>query len=180
VLNAGVLQQCDNPQALYDNPDNLFVAGFMGSPAMNLYEATVSADLGALKLGSQTVALPAGLAIQRPALRAYADKNIVVGLRPEHLALPAQGSPAGPALAVDTELVEALGSEQLLHFKIDARRIHASGVDEEKEVGEAVAGIGVARIGPEARIGHGERVRLTLRPELMHLFDPSTGEAIRA
>jgi multiple sugar transport system ATP-binding protein len=179
VLNAGVLQQCDNPQALYDSPDNLFVAGFMGSPAMNLYEATVSADLGALKLGSQAVALPAGLATQRPALRAYAEKNVVVGLRPEHLALPAQGSPAGPALAVDTELVEALGSEQLLHFKIDARRIHASGVDEEKEVGEAVAGIGVARIGPEARIAHGERVRLTLRPELMHLFDPSTGEAIR-
>jgi multiple sugar transport system ATP-binding protein len=179
VLNAGVLQQCDNPQALYDSPDNLFVAGFMGSPAMNLYEATVSADLGALKLGSQAVALPAGLATQHPALRAYAEKNVVVGLRPEHLALPAQGSPAGPALAVDTELVEALGSEQLLHFKIDARRIHASGVDEEKEVGEAVAGIGVARIGPEARIAHGERVRLTLRPELMHLFDPSTGEAIR-
>jgi multiple sugar transport system ATP-binding protein len=180
VLNAGVLQQCDKPQALYDNPDNLFVAGFMGSPAMNLYEATVSADLGTLKLGSQSVALPAGLATQRPALRGYADKTVVVGLRPEHLALPAEGSPGGPALAVDTELVEALGSEQLLHFKIDARRVHAPGFDEEKEVGEAVAGIGVARVGPEARIDRGERVRLTVRPELMHLFDPATGEAIRA
>jgi multiple sugar transport system ATP-binding protein len=180
VLNAGVLQQCDNPQALYDNPDNLFVAGFMGSPAMNLYEATVSPDIGALKLGSQSVALPVGLASQRPALRGYADKTVVVGLRPEHLALPADGSPDRPVLGVDTELVEALGSEQLLHFKIDARRIHAPGVDEEKEIGEAVAGIGVARIGPEARIGHGERVRLTVRPELMHLFDPATGEAIRA
>jgi multiple sugar transport system ATP-binding protein len=180
VLNAGVLQQCDRPQALYDNPDNLFVAGFMGSPAMNLYEATISPDLGAFKLGSQSVALPPGLAAQRPALRGYADKTVVVGLRPEHLALPAEGSSGAPALAVDTELVEALGSEQLLHFKLDARRIHAPGVDEEKEIGEAVAGIGVARVGPEARIAAGERVRLTVRPELMHLFDPATGEAIRA
>jgi len=180
VLNAGLLQQCDNPQALYDNPDNLFVAGFMGSPAMNLYEATISSDLGELKLGSQSVALPTGLASQRPALRGYADKTVVVGLRPEHLALPTGGSPGAPVLAVDTELVEALGSEQLLHFKLDARRIHAPGVDEEKEVGQAVAGIGVARIGPEARIAAGERVRLTVRPELMHLFDPATGDAIRA
>jgi multiple sugar transport system ATP-binding protein len=179
VLNAGVLQQCDEPQALYDNPDNLFVAGFMGSPAMNLYEANVSSDLGELRLGSQSVALPGGLVAQRPALRAYADRTVVVGLRPEHLALPADGG-AGPAIAVDTELVEALGSEQLLHFKLDARRIHAPGVDEEKEVGEAVAGIGVARIGPEARIAAGQRVRLTVRPELMHLFDPATGEAVRA
>jgi multiple sugar transport system ATP-binding protein len=177
VLNAGVLQQCDEPQALYDNPDNLFVAGFMGSPAMNLYEANVSSDLGELRLGSQSVALPGGLVAQRPALRAYADRTVV--LRPEHLALPADGG-AGPAIAVDTELVEALGSEQLLHFKLDARRIHAPGVDEEKEVGEAVAGIGVARIGPEARIAAGQRVRLTVRPELMHLFDPATGEAVRA
>jgi multiple sugar transport system ATP-binding protein len=179
VLNAGVLQQCDEPQALYDNPDNLFVAGFMGSPAMNLYEANVSSDLGELRLGSQSVALPGGLVAQRPALRAYADRTVVVGLRPEHLAPPADGG-AGPAIAVDTELVEALGSEQLLHFKLDARRIHAPGVDEEKEVGEAVAGIGVARIGPEARIAAGQRVRLTVRPELMHLFDPATGEAVRA
>ncbi len=59
VLNAGVLQQCDNPQVLYDSPDNLFVAGFMGSPAMNLYEATISPDLDSLKLGSQSLALPA-------------------------------------------------------------------------------------------------------------------------
>ena len=66
VMNAGLLQQCDKPQVLYDNPDNLFVAGFMGSPAMNLYEATVSPDLTSLKLGSQTLALPADIASQRP------------------------------------------------------------------------------------------------------------------
>jgi multiple sugar transport system ATP-binding protein len=112
-------------------------------------------------------------------LRAYADKTVVVGLRPEHLSLAPEGGAAGQVLAVDTELVEALGSEQLLHFKIDARRIQAPGVDEEKEVGEAVLGIGVARIAPDGRVAAGERVRLAARPELMHLFDPATGEAIR-
>ena len=179
VLNAGVLQQCDEPQALYDHPDNLFVAGFMGSPAMNLYEAAVSHDLGSLTLGSQRIALPPSVRTQRPALAAYADAKVVVGMRPEHLSL-AHEAHDGAVLAVDTELVEALGSEQLLHFKLDASRIHAPDVDEEKEIGEAVAGIGVARIEPEGQIKAGERVRLAVRPELMHFFDPASGVAIRS
>ena len=178
VMNAGVLQQIDRPQVLYDSPDNLFVAGFMGSPAMNLYEATLSPDLNSLRLGSQTLALPAEVAAQRPALRAYTDKKVVVGMRPEHLSL-ANGDAAGRTLEVDTELVEALGSEQLLHFTIDARRLHAPGVDEEKEVGEPVAGIGVARIAPDGQVSPRERVQLTVRTDLLHLFDPATGVAIR-
>ncbi len=178
VLNGGVLQQCAEPQVLYDNPDNLFVAGFMGSPAMNLYEATLAPDLGSLKLGTQTLTLPAAVHTRRAGLAAYAGKKLVVGIRPENLALAA-GVDDGAVLAVDTELVEALGSEQLLHFTIDASRIHAPDVDEEKELGEAVAGIGVARIEPEGQIKAGERVRLSVRPELMHFFDLGTGVAIR-
>ena len=179
VMNAGLLQQCDKPQVLYDSPDNLFVAGFMGSPAMNLYEATVSPDLSSLQLGSQTLAVPAEIVSQRPALRGYADKKVVVGIRPEHLTL-ANGAVAGQTLSVDTALVEALGSEQLLHFNVDARRLHAPGIDEEAEVGEAVAGIGVARIAPDGHVSVGERVQLTVRTDLLHLFDPATGMAIRA
>ena len=179
VMNAGLLQQCDKPQVLYDSPDNLFVAGFMGSPAMNLYEATVSPDLSSLQLGSQTLAVPAEIVSQRPALRGYADKKVVVGIRPEHLTL-ANGAAAGQTLSVDTALVEALGSEQLLHFNVDARRLHAPGIDEEAEVGEAVAGIGVARIAPDGHVSVGERVQLTVRTDLLHLFDPATGMAIRA
>ncbi len=178
VMNAGVLQQLDQPQVLYDSPDNLFVAGFMGSPAMNLYAAAASPDLTSLKLGSQTLALPADIATQRPALRGYADKKVVVGIRPEHLAL-ANGAAAGQTLSVDTALVEALGSEQLLHFNIDAQRLHAPGIDEEAELGEAVAGIGVARIAPEGKISAGERVQLAVRTDLLHLFDPATGLAVR-
>jgi multiple sugar transport system ATP-binding protein len=152
----------------------------MGSPAMNLYEATVSPDLSSLKLGSQTLALPADIATQRPALRAYADKKVVVGIRPEHLALADGGDDAGHTLSVDTALVEALGSEQLLHFNVDARRLHAPGIDEEAEVGEAVAGIGVARIAPDGHIRDGERVQLAVRTDMLHLFDPATGLAIRS
>jgi multiple sugar transport system ATP-binding protein len=180
VLNAGVLQQCDQPQVLYDSPDNLFVAGFMGSPAMNLYAATVSPDLSSLKLGSQTLALPAGIVSQRPALAAYAGKEVVVGIRPENLSLAGDDATEERILAVDTALVEALGSEQLLHFTIDAARLHAPGVDEERELGKAVAGIGVARIEPDGKINDRERVRLTVRTELMHFFDPETGVAIRS
>ncbi|MGH2860276.1 MAG: ABC transporter ATP-binding protein [Solirubrobacteraceae bacterium] len=180
VLSAGLLQQCDQPQVLYDRPDNLFVAGFMGSPAMNLYEATVSPDVGSLKLGSQTLVLPAGVRTARPGLSAYADAKVAVGMRPENLALAHGAASDGAVLAVDTELVEALGSEQLLHFTIDAHRIHAPGVDEEREIGEVVAGIGVARVEPERQIKPGDRVPLAVRPELMHFFDPATGMAIRS
>ncbi len=180
VLNAGVLQQLDSPQVLYDNPDNLFVAGFMGSPAMNLYEATVSPNLDAITLGTQSLALPEGVRAKRPGLRAYGDQKVVVGIRPENLSLAHGGGGDDRVLAVDTELVEALGSEQLLHFNLDARRIHAPGVEDADEVSEAVAGIGVARIEPEGQIRHGERVRLSVRTDLMHFFDPATGLAIRA
>jgi multiple sugar transport system ATP-binding protein len=179
VLNGGVLQQCAEPQVLYDHPDNLFVAGFMGSPAMNLYEATLAPDQSSCQLGSQTLTLPAAVRSQRAGLGAYAGRKVVVGIRPEHLAL-AGSTGGGAVLTVDTELVEALGSEQLLHFTIDASRVHAPDIDEEKELGEAVAGIGVARIEPEGQIKAGERVRLSVRPELMHFFDPGSGLAIRA
>jgi multiple sugar transport system ATP-binding protein len=177
VLNEGVLQQCDRPQALYDSPNNLFVAGFMGSPAMNLYEAALGADLASLRLGSQTMALPAAVTAERPGLRAYADRNVVVGIRPEDLEVAANGEADGRVLSVDIDLVEALGSELLLHFTIDARRVRASGLDEEQEIGEA-AGAGVARADPRVQVKQSERVPLAVHAEGMYFFDPGTGLAI--
>ena len=85
VLRAGVLQQVDTPQVLYDHPDNIFVAAFIGSPAMNLYDAVLGEGARSLKLGSQEIDLPEAVAIKRPALRSYIGKDVVVGLRPEHL-----------------------------------------------------------------------------------------------
>src|ERR1700744_4479618 len=139
VLNAGVLQQCDHPQVLYDRPDNLFGAGFMGSPAMNLYEATLEGDLGALHLGSQSVALPSGLGDARPGLRAFGQHKVIVGIRPEELTVAPQPDGAGGML-VDVELVEALGSELLVHYTLDARRVHAHEDTDEQEIAEMVGG----------------------------------------
>jgi multiple sugar transport system ATP-binding protein len=178
VMNAGVLQQCDHPQVLYDSPQNLFVAGFMGSPAMNLYEAALGEGASSMQLGSQSLNLPAQVATERPGLSAYAGRKVVVGFRPEHLGL-AGANGAGQVLSVDTELVEALGSEQLLHFKIDARRIHAPGVDEDEEVANSTS-VGVARIEPQDQVKAAERVRLSVKVESMHFFDPASGHAIRA
>jgi multiple sugar transport system ATP-binding protein len=177
VMNAGVLQQCDHPQVLYDSPQNLFVAGFMGSPAMNLYEAALGDGATSMQLGSQSLSLPAGVLAERPGLGAYAGRKVVVGFRPEHLER-ARATGAGQVLSVDTELVEALGSEQLLHFKIDARRIHAPGVDEDEEVANSTS-VGVARIEPQDQVKVAERVRLSVKVESMHFFDPASGHAIR-
>jgi multiple sugar transport system ATP-binding protein len=179
VLNAGLLQQCDHPQVLYDRPDNLFVAGFMGSPAMNLYEATLEDDLGALHLGSQSVALPAGLGSDRPELRAFSQRKVIVGIRPEDLLIASeQNGEAAGGMLVDVELVEALGSELLVHYTIDARRVHAHEGTDEKELADMV-GSGIARVPARTPVAVGDRVRLQLSGSGLHFFDPESGSAIR-
>ena len=177
VLNAGVLQQCDEPQVLYDRPDNLFVAGFMGSPAMNLYEATLEGDLGALHLGSQSVPLPAGLGETRPGLRAFGQHKVIVGVRPEELTVAAEPDGTGGML-VDVELVEALGSELLVHYTLDAHRVHAHEDTDERELADMIGG-GIARVPARTPVAVGDRVRLLLSGEGLHFFDPETGSAIR-
>ncbi|MGA8667580.1 MAG: sn-glycerol-3-phosphate ABC transporter ATP-binding protein UgpC, partial [Candidatus Dormiibacterota bacterium] len=146
VLRAGVLQQVDTPQKLYDNPDNIFVAAFIGSPSMNLYDATLGADARSLKLGSQEIDVPESVLLARPALRGYNGKKVVVGLRPEHL--PAESADStGPKLVGEVELVEALGSEQVVHFTIDANRVLAEGAVDKDEAAAVKHGEGVARVG---------------------------------
>jgi multiple sugar transport system ATP-binding protein len=172
-----VLQQCDEPQVLYDRPDNLFVAGFMGSPAMNLYEATLEGDLGALHLGSQSVPLPAGLGETRPGLRAFGQHKVIVGVRPEELTVAAEPDGTGGML-VDVELVEALGSELLVHYTLDAHRVHAHEDTDERELADMIGG-GIARVPARTPVAVGDRVRLLLSGEGLHFFDPETGSAIR-
>jgi multiple sugar transport system ATP-binding protein len=126
VMRSGVLQQVDHPQHLYDHPDNLFVAAFIGSPAMNLYEAAVTEGARSFRLGSQDIELPDSVLAAHPGLAAYAGQKVVVGLRPEHLPAAVNGA-AGPVLVGEVDLVEALGSELMVHFTIDARRVRAEG-----------------------------------------------------
>ncbi|MGH9105650.1 MAG: ABC transporter ATP-binding protein, partial [Acidimicrobiales bacterium] len=122
VLHKGRLQQCGTPQELYERPDNVFVAAFIGSPAMNLYEAVLSGGVDEVKVGPQRLSLPRSIVQQRPGLRGYGDRKVVVGLRPEDLADAALGGSANGAntLVADVELVEALGNELQIHFLVEA------------------------------------------------------------
>jgi len=178
VLRAGVLQQCDTPQNLYDSPDNIFVAAFIGSPAQNLYDAVVGEGARSIKLGSQEVELPEAVVLKRPALRAYAGKDVVVGLRPEHLPAAAPGH-TGPKLVGDVDLVEALGSELVVHFTIDAHRVIAEGAVEKDEAVATTSGEGVARVAAKTPVKVGDRMTFGVDIEDMQFFDPKTGLAVR-
>jgi multiple sugar transport system ATP-binding protein len=177
VMRAGALQQCDDPQVLYDHPDNLFVAAFIGSPAMNLYEASVTEGAAAVRVGSQQIELPASVSAAHSGLAAYAGKRIVLGLRPEHLPASGDARP-GPTLTGDVDLVEALGSELMVHFTIDAKRIQAEGANDPDAEDVAAAGEGVARVDPRAPVKAGQRFTFAVDADGMQFFDPETGLAI--
>ncbi|MHB1511192.1 MAG: ABC transporter ATP-binding protein [Acidimicrobiales bacterium] len=188
VLRGGALQQCDKPQTLYDNPRNLFVAGFMGSPAMNLFEGALGEDALSVRVGSQTIALNEAVHHMRPALRAHGNEKVVLGVRPEDLSVH-EGDPSGASdstlvsLQGDVELVEALGSELLVHFTTDARRVEAEEAKDADAEGLNAgtilsSGSGIARVEPRSSLVAGMRVRFLLDPRRLHFFDPRTGEAI--
>jgi len=177
VMRSGVLQQVDHPQVLYDRPDNLFVAAFIGSPSMNLYEASMTEDADAVKLGSQELALPVTCRDAHPGLRKYAGKKIILGLRPEHLPAAANGA-SGTALVGNVDLVEALGSELMVHFTIDAHRVRAEGATSDDEDATAKSGEGVARVDPGAKVKVGDRLTFAVKTDGMQFFDPDTERAI--
>jgi multiple sugar transport system ATP-binding protein len=190
VLHMGRLQQCDTPQVLYDRPDNIFVAAFIGSPAMNLYEAALSADADQLKLGAQSINLTPEVLARRPKLGSYRAKTVVLGVRPEHLsdaALLGSAPAPGTTLSVDVELIEALGNELQVHFLIDAVRAESQETKAATET-EELAGLpiqgggtkttGVARISPRSVLHAGARAVLYVDTDQLHFFDPTTGSAI--
>jgi multiple sugar transport system ATP-binding protein len=182
VLRAGVLQQCDAPQVLYDHPNNIFVAGFIGSPAMNLLEAKVAPDASSLSLGTQKVSLPEVVHLRHPDLTRYRDRRIVVGIRPEALPAASDGR-LGEVLIGEVELVEALGSELLIHFRTDAPVVNAE--DREQtggtpvKAGKASAPLGcIARVDPRQSAHPGDRFRFSVSPDQLEFFDIETGLAI--
>jgi multiple sugar transport system ATP-binding protein len=193
VLRDGILQQVAVPKELYDRPDNIFVATFIGSPSMNLYEAgvDVTGDTATLTLGSQRLALPAKVVKRAEGLAAFHGRSIVVGIRPENLVDPVVAgltAEPGSSLSVEVEFVEVLGSEQLVHFTMDARRVReeselrgqAVASEEQGEIVSASVTEGVARIDPRAEIQPRQRAVLVVDVERLHYFDPATGLAIGA
>jgi multiple sugar transport system ATP-binding protein len=177
VMRSGTLQQVDHPQVLYDHPDNVFVAAFIGSPAMNLYEGTMSDDARSVKIGSQTLPLPDDLFAARPALTRYGGKKVVLGVRPEHLPAAHDGV-TGPTMVGKVDLIEALGSELVIHFTIDAARVQPEGATTADEDATAKAGEGVARVGPETKVKVGEQITFAVNTEGMQFFDMETDKAI--
>jgi multiple sugar transport system ATP-binding protein len=166
VLHDGRLQQYGTPREVYDTPANLFVAEFVGSPEMNLYEASISGT--ELVLGSQRVALPS----VSGALAGYSGRKLIVGFRPESLTLG-----DGAALAVDVTVVEALGNESHVFFTIDAIPAGTAAA-----TGETLNATGrhngVARLGARSAVRAGNRVSLGLDTSRLHFFDPETGAAV--
>ena len=187
VMRDGVMQQVGRPQELYDHPANIFVASFIGSPAMNLYKTTITGrgDGLEMRLGSQTVTLPAELLKRLPDLPSYRDRPLVVGIRPEHLMLPGDESApqpaAGASLDADVQLVEALGNELFVHFTLDVPRVgeqeRALSADD-IAAGDAPVDAGIARVQPRAPVEAGQRTRFALDVPWLQFFDPDSGTAI--
>jgi multiple sugar transport system ATP-binding protein len=173
VLRDGVLQQVGTPEDVYDNPANLFVAGFIGSPPMNLAHA---------KVANGTIAL-AGATLPAPAwLRSEA---VIVGIRPEDLHQARNG---GPSLQATVDRVESVGASLLVHFPIEARdaKSEALAAATGGPVLEAVPLTGgegqsqfIATFEPRTMVRAGDTVEVTVDPERLHFFDPETEASLR-
>jgi multiple sugar transport system ATP-binding protein len=183
VLRAGVLQQCDPPRVLYDRPANVFVAGFIGSPAMNLLEGRVSADMGSLSLGSQHLLLSDEVLLEHPALKRYPGRRIVVGIRPEDLPA-ADDNKSQQVLVGEIELVEALGSELLVHFHTDAPVVSAESLPTAPGAAPqpndaSTRRACVARVDPRRSARAGQRFSFAVSADRLEFFDLDTGLAVR-
>jgi multiple sugar transport system ATP-binding protein len=196
VMRKGLLQQVDAPQVLYDRPTNLFVAGFIGSPAMNLLEGRFERAPGddglVLHLGDQQLTVPGSLLQDRPALAARLGQPVAVGIRPEDMddaALAGEGGGPGRVLHANVELLEAMGSDLMAHLSVAIPLARTEEVQEIREDLGAAAPLDlaqapaastrlVARFNPRSTVQEGDRVAVAVDTARVHVFDLGTGEAI--
>jgi multiple sugar transport system ATP-binding protein len=187
VMNQGRLQQVDTPQRLYDNPANLFVAGFIGTPPMNLLAASVGSQNGsvAVSIGKQHVPLSDEAMRRFPEVRGREGREVVLGVRADDLHR-ADRRPDLPSIDADLELIEALGSQSIVYFRVDAMVIgvDADLLDEQEAEGEGVTAARpnlVSAMPAEEAVGlrTGERVPVAIDTRHIHLFDAETGEPLR-
>ena len=193
VMRKGELQQMDEPQSLYSAPNNLFVASFIGSPAMNIVEADVLRGDGkvTVRIGEQELPVPEDVVRRRPALSGYAGRKLALGIRPEHLedGIVARN---GARLRGRVLLTEALGSEILAHVEMKATPVVTEDVVEGAVVDEAEHEIAaelleatngdrttfVGRFDPSSRVRPDDEVELVVDTEKLQFFDLETGHAI--
>lgn len=193
VMKLGVLQQLGEPQKLYDNPDNVFVAGFIGSPPMNMGSAgvTVNGDDISVRIAGVDLRIDRERIADRPGLRRYNGKKVIVGIRSEDIypAAIVPNMPADQAIKVNVLLTEALGSEIVVRFAIDIPVAVTEDTKQlDKDAGTADAGhmgsakdatAWVAAFGPRAPVRAGDDIEIAIQTKRMHFFDPDTSLAIR-
>jgi multiple sugar transport system ATP-binding protein len=191
VIKKGKLQQVDEPQVLYDHPVNLFVAGFIGSPAMNMVQAELQRDGEVLRVafGGEALALDPEVVAERPALASYEGKPVILGIRPEDIEDAAIHSDAPPdrRLRTRVNLREALGSEVLVHFSVDSPPVLTDDTRElARDAGTAELEAGkhagrstfVARLSPRTEARERSDIELAIDTSRVHFFDPDTGSRI--
>jgi len=184
IMSEGVLQQCGSPLTVYEHPANLFVASFIGSPSMNMYEGALSEDGASLHIGSQAIAISEEVIRARPRLRSFAGRKLAVGIRPEHLTMGE--ADLGCQMLADIELVEALGPELLVHFRLDARQVQ--GIVNPlaaEDLGDLsltttakTLSRGVARAPADASVRAGDRVSFRVETSRLHFFDLDSGVSL--
>jgi multiple sugar transport system ATP-binding protein len=193
VIDRGILQQVATPRELYLDPDNVFVAGFMGSPPMNMAEVVIEqqGDSIVAVLDSGRVSIGEELLARRPALRGYVGRHVTMGVRPEDVKECAEHTeqPSDRRLSVHIDLVEALGSGIEVHFAFPAPKVEVdAGRDDTRQssvVGELLGETGdvnawVGTFGPRSLVRPRDTVEIALDTDQAYFFDPETGASIRS
>jgi len=190
VMRGGLIQQVDSPQRIYERPANLFVAEFIGSPAMNLVEATLEQEDDGLwvRFGSSRLRVGDDVTAARPALGHYVGRQVALGIRPEDVEDAAVVPTAIPGrrFGAELEIREDMGAEVYLHLRVDAPRVSAEAVREalEPEAAEVAeqaergGTVFVARVDRESTAAEGERIELAVDLRRLHFFDLDTGLGI--
>ena len=189
VLRDGRLQQVDTPQALFEAPVNLFVAGFIGSPAMNFVTADLVRDDGpAVIFAGYKLSVPAEVLEDKPGLAGYFGKQVILGIRPSDFEDATVADRQRGTMAVTAGVTEELGSEINVIFTIDAPHVeHASiaeaseATQDEDEATAALIGgksLWTARVSKESRVRHGAQLELSVDTRYLQFFDPSSGLSI--
>ncbi len=189
VLRDGKLQQVDTPQNLYDRPVNLFVAGFIGSPSMNLVQANLVRDDGvAVVFADQKLPISEATLRQREGLDAYLGKSIILGIRPSSFEDAEHASDAdAPTINVRADVTEELGSEINVIFTVDAPPVqhkdtsdlaHDSGGEDSTTLLAEDKSVWIARVNAKSKARSGQPLKLAIDTSTMHFFDTDSGEAI--
>jgi multiple sugar transport system ATP-binding protein len=194
VMRNGVLQQVGPPQTLYDSPQNLFVAEFIGSPPMNLMQGTLEVrdDSYVLVMSEAEIELPRSYVSTKPGLIARTGHNLAFGIRPEHLLTATEADPHHPRLRAEVLAVESLGAERLVHMRLPSIAVITDAVldaaeersdlstprAQEAAARPCSAARGVARFAPDTTVCVGDQIEVALVTEKLRPFDLKTGEAL--